>query len=228
MGSGSGTLYSNDLLAKVEYPDKMFGTASDLPGNDQVYTYDNLGEETGFTDQNGTTHSYTYDVLARLTSDSIAVAMGNTFNIDTTVQSVTDSYDTAGRPYQQTSWSGAGGSGTMINQVVDSYNGFGQLSESQHDNSYAQTTYSGSVYTVNAIGNVTYNYTETNNGTENDSRLRSITYPDGTIEDQTYAPMSGSAAQQGPISLLSYSTSTHLVTATARPRPRASRRARRS
>ena len=139
--------------------------------------------------------------------------MGNTFNGDTTVQSVTDSYDTARPGLTADQWSGISRSGTMINQVVNSYNGFGQLSESQHDNSYAQTTYSGSVYTVNAMGNVTYNYTKTNNGTENDSRLRSITYPDGMIRTRRtprsrgrrHSSLRSAQIEQGPVSLLIYS-----------------------
>ena len=38
---------------------------------DGTYTYDALGEETGMTDRNGTTHAYSYDVLGRQTLDAI-------------------------------------------------------------------------------------------------------------------------------------------------------------
>jgi len=54
----AGGVFSNDLLAKIEYPDLSTGAASSDPSNDVSYTYDNLGETASKTDQNGTTHWY--------------------------------------------------------------------------------------------------------------------------------------------------------------------------
>ena len=36
-----------------------------------TYSYDHLGETKTMTDQNGTTHTYTYDSLGRLTLDAV-------------------------------------------------------------------------------------------------------------------------------------------------------------
>ncbi len=59
VGTTIGTdLFSNDLIAKVEYPDLSTGAASPLAANDVSSTYDNLGEVLTKTDQNGSTHAY--------------------------------------------------------------------------------------------------------------------------------------------------------------------------
>ena len=53
-----GLIPSNDLLTAVVYPDNGRPHA-------ETYTYDAVGEVTGMTDRNGTTHAYRYDVLGR-------------------------------------------------------------------------------------------------------------------------------------------------------------------
>ena len=54
--TGSG-IDDNDLLAKTEYPDPTTGAAS--ANQAETYTYDALGDQTTYTDRNGTTHAYT-------------------------------------------------------------------------------------------------------------------------------------------------------------------------
>ena len=167
VGGGNNNVFSNDLLAKVEYPDPTTGAASTTSTNDQSYSYNALGEKTYFSDQNGSTHNYLYDLLGRLTADIVTTAGSG---VDTNVLRLGYSFDTGGRPYQQTSYSDTGGT-TVVNQEQEAYNGFGQLITQYQE-------HSGSVNTAaNGSERVQYVYTETNNGTENDSRLVSMIFP---------------------------------------------------
>ena len=61
----------------VKYPNKTLGTASTNNSEQVAYTINALGEVLTKTDQNQTVHTYAYDVLGRMTSDSVAVAGGN-------------------------------------------------------------------------------------------------------------------------------------------------------
>ncbi len=125
MTTGGGiAIDSNDLLAKVEYPDPTTGDASTSAANDVESTYDALGEQLTKTDQNGTTHTYAYDTLGQEISDSVTLPMGNPENIDTSVMELTYNFNSAGLPFQQTSLNSTGG---VVNQVEDVYNGLGQL-----------------------------------------------------------------------------------------------------
>lgn len=163
-GVGStGNLFSEDLIAKD--PDKTTGAASTAAANDQSFGYNFQGDKTSFTDQNGSTHGYNYDVLGRLTADIITTFGGG---VNNTVKRLGYSFDTAGRPYQQTSYTNTGGT-TVLNQVQDAYNGFGQLI----------TEYQEHVGAVNTSTSkkVQYGYT----GGTNFSRLTSVTDPNGRV-----------------------------------------------
>ena len=155
------------------------------------FGYNFQGDKTSFTDQNGSTHGYNYDVLGRLTAD-IVTAFGS--GVNSTVKRLGYSFDTAGRPYQQTSYTNTGGT-TVLNQIQDAYNGHGQLI----------TEYQSHVGAVNTSSSpkVQYGYTA---GT-NFSRLTSVTDPNGRVI--TYGYNSGS---DSTISRLSYLAdgSTHL------------------
>jgi len=123
VGGGNNTIFSNDLLATVQFPDKTTGSASSAAADDQTFAYDRLGERLYLTDQNGTTHQYILDSLGRLTADKIT-AFGT--GVNQTIKRLQYAFDTAGRPYQQTSYTDAAGT-TIANQVQDAYDGFGQL-----------------------------------------------------------------------------------------------------
>ena len=56
--SGGSGLNSNDLLAKVSYPDPTTGSASTSASNQESYQYNRAGNVTSFTDPNGTVHAY--------------------------------------------------------------------------------------------------------------------------------------------------------------------------
>ena len=178
-GTVGTNLFSNDLIGVVRYPDKTTGAASTAASDDQVSTYNLLGELSGFTDQNGTTHTYTRDVLGRETLDSIQVASGNPQNVDQTILSLGYSFDSAGRPFQQTGFTDAAGT-TVANQVEDIYNGYGQLITQYQDHSGAVP----SMPSPSTTPAVQYAYAQP--GMANYSRLVSMTYPNLRILDYGY------------------------------------------
>src|SRR5262249_25568050 len=132
-------------------------------------------EQATSTDRNGTMHAYTFDVLGRLTSDAVT-SLGN--GVDPAVQRLDTAYDTGGRPYLFTSYSSpSGGSANLANQVQDAFNGLGQLTAAYQAHSGAVTT--GSTPAVR------YGYTQMAGGVNN-SRLVSLTYPNGRAVDYVY------------------------------------------
>jgi len=166
-------LFSNDLIAKVEYPTKSGGSAgnpSTSASDDVAYTYNLLGEVKTLTDQNGNVHTYTYDVLGRVKLDAVTT-LGS--GVDGSIRALGYSYTALGLPYQQTSYSNSAGT-TVVNQVQEVYNGFGQLITQYQE-------HSGSVNTSTSL-KVQYGYTTAANG----SRLTSMTYPNGRVEDYVY------------------------------------------
>jgi RHS repeat-associated protein len=192
VGGTSGTnLFSNDLILKTEYPDPSTGAASTSSANDVSNTYDLLGERLTMTDQNGSVHTYTYDVLGRQTSDTVTT-LGS--GVDGSVRRHDTSYDTGGRPYQMTSYSNTSGT-TIVNQVQFGYNGFGQETIEYQDHT------SGGVSAGSF--NIQYSYA---NGSGNNNRLISMTYPNGRILDYDYS------ATQSPVSGISSTTTTATVT----------------
>ena len=100
VGSTIGTdLFSNDLVAKMEYPDLTTGLASTSSSNDVSYKYNFRQQQATMTDQDGDVHAYTYDVLGRMTLDAVTT-LGS--GVDGTVRSIGYTFDTGGRPYQET------------------------------------------------------------------------------------------------------------------------------
>src|ERR1700736_2218116 len=69
-GGANGTaLNSNELLAKVQHPDKTTGSPSTT--EQDTYTYNNLGEVSTFQDRNGNVHTYTYNTAGQQTVDAV-------------------------------------------------------------------------------------------------------------------------------------------------------------
>jgi YD repeat-containing protein len=67
--STSGGLVSNDIVAAVKHPDASSGNPSS--SEQESYTYNQLGQVLTYTDRNGNVHTYSYDVLGRMTADAI-------------------------------------------------------------------------------------------------------------------------------------------------------------
>jgi YD repeat-containing protein len=162
---------SNDLLRAVQHPDPTTGLPSSA--YQELYTYNDQGQTATYKDQNGTTHTYSYDVLGRKTLDDVT-QFGNN-NIDPNVKSLATAYDGQGNPYLFTSFDAGGG---VVNQVLDQFNGLGQLTAEYQ-------SHSGAVNLANTPA-VHYAYSEMASG--NNSRLVSTTYPNSRVVTTAYGP----------------------------------------
>jgi uncharacterized delta-60 repeat protein/RHS repeat-associated protein len=163
--AGGSDVNSNDIVGSVSYPGQT---------QQDSYKVNALGDVKTFTDRNGTVHAYSYDVLGRLTSDTIT-AFGNS-NIDTTVKRIDTLYDAQGNPYLFTSYSDTAGT-QIVNQVQRSFNGLGQLIAEYQ-------SHSGPVNT-STTPKAQYGYTQMAGGVNN-SRLISMTYPNGRVLNYNY------------------------------------------
>jgi RHS repeat-associated protein len=173
--NGSG-VNSNDLLAKVEYPDPTTGAASSSSTNQETYQYNAVGDPISFTDPNGSTHTYAYDLLGRQVSDAVTLAVGS--SVDGTVRKLTTAYDGGGRPYLFTSLDGAS---NVLNQVENLYNNLGQLTDQYQ-------AHTGAV-NLSTTPEVQYVYTDLASG--NNSRLTQMVYPSGRKLDYVYSSGAG-------------------------------------
>jgi RHS repeat-associated protein len=170
--TGGSNVYSNDMLAAVQYPDPTTGNPS---SSQQVTnTVNALGQNLTMTDRDGNVHSYSYDVLGRLTADAVTT-LGT--GVDGTVRRIETAYDTGGRPYLFTSYNAAS-AGSIVNQVQDAFNGLGQLTTEYQ-------SHSGAVNTL-TTPKVQYSYSLMSGGVNN-SRLTSVTYPNGRVITYNYA-----------------------------------------
>ncbi len=192
-GVNTSVISSNDLLQKTEYPDQTTGQPSTSSANQEVDTYNALGHTTQLVDRNGNTHTYIFDVLGRTISDQVT-SLGT--GVDSHVQRLDTAYDTQGNAYLFTSYSSpAGGTANIVNQVQDAFNGLGQLTAEYQAHTTAVDTTASPV--------VQYAYTQMAGGVNN-SRLVSMTYPNGRIVDYGYNAGTGSAGLDDRISRLSY------------------------
>ena len=171
---GGSAVNSNDLLATVEYPDPATGQPSTDPHQQVTYQHNALGQVVTMTDRNGTTHSYSYDVLGRQTSDTVTQLGAG---VDGSIQRIDTAYDTGGRPYLYTSYADTAGT-TIANQVQQSYDGLSQLTGEYQ-------SHSGAVV-PGTTPQVQYQYNEMSDG-KNNSRLESMTYPNGRVVDYNYS-----------------------------------------
>ena len=162
---------SNDILAATEYPNPSTGLPS--TSSEETYTVNALGETKTLTDRNGNVHTYSYDVLGRVTSDAVTT-LGS--GVDGSVRRIEIAYDTQGNPYLITSYDAASG-GNIVNQVEDLYNGLDQLTAEYQ-------AHSGAV-NLSTTPVVQYSYTAMSGGVNN-SRPTSMTYPNGYTINYNY------------------------------------------
>ena len=170
-GSGGNAIYSNDLLASITQPGLGPTNAAEVESS----TYDAQGDILTRTDPNNTVHTYTYDVLGRQISDAVTTLGAG---VDGSIQLLTTGYDAEGNANLFTSYSStAGGVSNIVNQVLDVYNGLGQLTAEYQEQAGAVNT--------STSAEVQYAYTEMAGG-QNNSRLTSMTYPNGRVLDFVY------------------------------------------
>jgi RHS repeat-associated protein len=182
---------SNDVVGATKWPDKSTGAASS--SEEDTVTVNALGETATATDRNGTTHTYTYDVLGRVVADAVTT-LGS--GVDGAVRRIETAYDGQGNPYLVTSYDAASG-GSVVNQVERVYNGLGQLTAEYQEHGGAVNTSTTPV--------VQYAYSEMAGGA-NHSRPTSVTYPDGYTVAYNYA--SGVDDSTSRLSSLSDTTGT--------------------
>jgi RHS repeat-associated protein len=163
---------SNDIVGKTQYPDPTTGAPSS--SQQEATTVNALGQTLTYTDRNGTVHTYTYDVLGRVVSDAVTT-LGS--GVDGGVRRIQTAYDGLGNPYLVTSYDSASG-GNIVNQVERVYNGLDQLTAEYQAQSGAVNT--------STTPAVRYGYSEMAGGANN-SRLTSMTYPDGYVVTYNYS-----------------------------------------
>jgi RHS repeat-associated protein len=170
--SAGSDLNCNDCLATIRHPDPNSGDPSSTLK--ETVPVNALNESKTFTDRNGSVHTYSYDVVGRLTADAVTtLATG----VDGAVRRLTTAYDTGSRPSLYTSYDAASG-GSIVNQVQQVYNGLGQLiTEYQAVSGVVNTSTTPKVH---------YSYSEMSGGA-NHSRLVSMTYPNGRVLTYNYA-----------------------------------------
>jgi YD repeat-containing protein len=132
--SGNNGLTSNDIIGATRWPDPSTGAASS--SQQETVTVNALGETVTATDRNGTVHTYTYDVLGRVTADAVTT-LGS--GVDGAVRRVETAYDGQGNAYLVTSYDAAS-AGNIINQVQRAFNGLGQLTTEWQSHSGAVNT----------------------------------------------------------------------------------------
>jgi RHS repeat-associated protein len=159
---------SNDLLREVEYAN----------GGTMQLSYNRQSENVSGTDQAGTRHAYEYDALGRRTADKVTV-LGP--EIDGMVRRIDTEYEVRGMVACLTSSDDPEGGGTIINQVRQTYNNFGQLAGDRQSHSGAVTT---------ETPNVKYTYADGANDS-NQIRPLSLFYPNGRELEYGYGPADG-------------------------------------
>ena len=147
----SGVYMPTDVVRAIIYPgsttsySSQTGIFSDL---DYVqYEYDQIGEMTSMTDQNGTIHDYFYDGVGRLLSDTASVATGNPAGLDaslTSINEITYAYKVCGKLLSVTSYHNAGTTTSpnevAENQVLYQYNSDGNLVDEYQEHQGAVDT----------------------------------------------------------------------------------------
>jgi len=186
---------SFDLLRSIIYPDS---TDTDPTGTDQVkLAYNRQNQIKLGTDQLATARTLEYDKLGRLTHDRVT-AFGT--GVDQTVKRISRSYEVRGLLQNLTSYDSATvGSGSVVNDVQYAYNTFGQPTTEYQSHSGAVNT--------GTTPKVQYAYA---NGSANQVRLTSLTYPNGTVNTYNYGTSGGSDDLLSRVTSILQST-THLA-----------------
>ena len=93
-------------------------------GQDRMGSLDRaLGENKTYTDRNGSVHTYSYDVVGRMTADAVTTLASG---VNGAIRRLETAYASGGWAYLFTSYDAASG-GNVVNQVQRDHNGLGQV-----------------------------------------------------------------------------------------------------
>jgi YD repeat-containing protein len=139
-----------------------------------TFEYNQLGERTRFTDQNGTIHDYTFDKAGRMTDDRISQFAAG---VDDAIDRIGTTFDARGRVDAVTAYNRVGG--TVNNQVVNEYNGLDMLVKQYQEHLGAKGT--NTLY-------VGYNYdtSATSGRFTKGMRITSLRYPSDRLIYHAY------------------------------------------
>jgi RHS repeat-associated protein len=164
---------SNDLLRTVIYP------GDTGPAPDQVtMTYNRLGQFKTKQDQMGSLRMLQYDKLGRLQHDAVTTLGAG---VDGAVRRISYSYDVRGMALKITSYDNATvGTGSIVNENQNAYDGFGLLTTDYQSHSGAVNT--------STSPKVQYAMSD---GSSNHARLTALIYPDGRVLSSDYGAAGG-------------------------------------
>ncbi|MBI3860974.1 MAG: hypothetical protein HY290_03680 [Planctomycetia bacterium] len=169
----SDSAIASSLLKRYEiYPDSVGGS------DQKAFTYNRQSQVTTLADQNGTVHSFDFDLLGRQTADRITTAGAG---VDTAVLRISKTYEVRGLVQNITSYDNATvGQGNVVNDVQKTYNTFGQL----------VTEYQSHSGAVNVASTPKVQYAHAD-GSANTIRPTSMTYPNGRLLNYDYGTSGG-------------------------------------
>ncbi|MEM9372932.1 MAG: RHS repeat-associated core domain-containing protein, partial [Planctomycetota bacterium] len=155
------------LLREVVYPDSAGGTDS------VRYEYNWLSERTKQTDQAGNVIEYVYDDLGRVVEQD-ATSIDPDF--DDTVQSIETTYEARGMVASVTQLSAHNGSGSVLDTVAMTYDGWGLIEQSDQNPVASDSTLS-----------IQYEHAaELDPDTRQTVRRTGLTYPNGATVEFDY------------------------------------------
>lgn len=189
---GDSDVASSLLRRKEIYPDS-------IDDSDTItFEYNRQNQPTSRTDQNGTVHSYDYDLLGRLSQDRVtAVGTG----VDDAVLRIATTYEVRGLQEKVTSYDNSTvGSGTVLNEVQSVYNDFNQLATEYQAH--------GGAVNTSTTPKVRYGYA---NGSDNTIRQTLLAYPNGRELTYSYGTTGGMADAASRVSAIIDDDDTHLV-----------------
>ncbi len=162
--STNSKINSNELLYSVQYPE-------DTTPDFVKVEYNRVGQAIKYTDQAGTVHDYTYDVLGRAIQDEVST-FGT--NIDQLVGRRKAEFNGNGQVEKLTSYGNAANTTAVRNQVQFGYDDFGKLEYDYQSHENAVIT--GSTPKVK----YTYKTISSTNASNTGPRLDTMVYPDAT------------------------------------------------
>jgi RHS repeat-associated protein len=187
-------VYRNDILVAEIYPDSddtynPAGAAGSQLSNgtdgvyDRVeYTYDYASRRGTVKDQRGVVHTYAYDASGRYSSDTVTTLPSG---VDGSVLRRGTSYDSLSRPQFLSNYSDTGGI-TVVNQVKETYDGWGNVIKDEQEHAGAVASGTTAAYQIAyADGG--------SGGVAKYVRPVSMTYPNGRQVFYNY-PAAGSAS----------------------------------